>query len=105
MKNFPFSETRIKRECRDNPLFAAFLQEKNTPELTGRRDIVSLILCPSDSAHDQSVFLSRPISRLPRVLLLLEAIGRHTADDHPDHEEIPTVKSVLEAALKSTQVS
>jgi len=40
MKNFPFAEARVKREVRDNPAFAIFLNDRNTLELTNRRDMV-----------------------------------------------------------------
>lgn len=42
MKNFPFAESRIKRERNTNPRFMGFLDERNTVELTRRRDIVSV---------------------------------------------------------------
>jgi hypothetical protein len=76
MKNFPFSETRVKRECRDNPLLAAFLQEKNTPELTGRRDIVSprpCLFCRSKLTDSQSSFLARFLGYLESSYFLRQS--------------------------------
>ncbi len=41
MKNYPFAEARVRRETERNPQFRAFLNERNTDELTKRRDVVS----------------------------------------------------------------
>ncbi|ORX39762.1 hypothetical protein BD324DRAFT_614892 [Kockovaella imperatae] len=89
MKNYPFAEARVRREKAKNPGFRNFLEVRNTTQLTRKRDL--------------SVFLSRPITRLPRLLLLLEALLRITPEDHPDHEEIPTVSAILTGALKASQ--
>lgn len=40
MKNYPFAEARVRRETERSPAFGAFLNERNTDELTRRRDIV-----------------------------------------------------------------
>jgi len=58
MKNFPFAEARVKREVRDNPAFAMFLNDRNTAELTNRRDMVrkyksASLTCSLSSCHDQ----------------------------------------------------
>lgn len=41
MKNYPFAEARVRREQEKNPEFRTYLQERNTIDLTRRRDIVS----------------------------------------------------------------
>jgi hypothetical protein len=41
MKNYPFSDARVKRERDQNPKFRAFLSDRNNAELTQRRDVVS----------------------------------------------------------------
>lgn len=41
MKNYPFAEARVRREGERNPDFRDFLAERNTDELTRRRDVVS----------------------------------------------------------------
>ncbi|RXK38363.1 hypothetical protein M231_04405 [Tremella mesenterica] len=89
MKNYPFAESRVKREVLTNPGFQQFLKERNNMELTRRRDLV--------------IFLSRPLTRLPRILLLLEAILKVTPVDHPDKEAIPTVVAVLIRVVRSSQ--
>ncbi|WVW83239.1 hypothetical protein I302_105258 [Kwoniella bestiolae CBS 10118] len=89
MKNYPFAEARVRREQERNPPFRAFLSQRNTYDLTRRRDI--------------SVFLSRPVTRLPRILLVLEALYKVTPADHPDKEDIPTAMEILQGVVKSTQ--
>ncbi|OCF39870.1 hypothetical protein I317_06307 [Kwoniella heveanensis CBS 569] len=89
MKNYPFAEARVRREQGRNGPFRAFLAERNTIELTRRRDI--------------SVFLSRPVTRLPRILLVLEALYKVTPPDHPDRDDIPTAIEILQNVVKSTQ--
>jgi hypothetical protein len=41
MKNYPFSDARVKRERDQNPKFRLFLNDRTTAELTQRRDVVS----------------------------------------------------------------
>ncbi|WVF72308.1 hypothetical protein IAT40_007121 [Kwoniella sp. CBS 6097] len=89
MKNYPFAEARVRREQGRNGPFRAFLSERNTNELTRRRDI--------------SAFLSRPVTRLPRILLVLEALYKVTPPDHPDKDDIPTAMEILQNVVKSTQ--
>nr|XP_019013428.1 uncharacterized protein I206_01495 [Kwoniella pini CBS 10737]OCF52209.1 hypothetical protein I206_01495 [Kwoniella pini CBS 10737] len=89
MKNYPFAEARVRREVAKNPPFRTFLSERNTFDLTRRRDI--------------SVFLSRPVTRLPRILLVLEALYKVTPHDHPDKEDIPTAMEILQNVVRSTQ--
>jgi hypothetical protein len=42
MKNYPFSDARVKRERDQNPKFRLFLSDRTTAELTQNRDVVSL---------------------------------------------------------------
>lgn len=51
------------------------------------------------------MFLSRPVTRLPRILLLLETLVKYTPADHPDVDELPTLIHVLAQAVKGSQVS
>ncbi|WVR05091.1 hypothetical protein IAU60_002103 [Kwoniella sp. DSM 27419] len=89
MKNYPFAEARVRREQARNEPFKIFLAERNTIELTRRRDL--------------SVFLSRPVTRLPRILLVLEALFKVTPPDHPDKKDIPTAIEILHGVIRSTQ--
>ncbi|KAK8869923.1 hypothetical protein IAR55_000491 [Kwoniella newhampshirensis] len=89
MKNYPFAEARVRREASRNAPFRGFLNDRNSVELTKRRDI--------------SVFLSRPVTRLPRILLILEALHKVTPPDHPDREDLPTAIEILQGVVKGTQ--
>jgi hypothetical protein len=40
MKNYPFAEARVRRERQKNPAFKRFIEERNSVELTKKRDIV-----------------------------------------------------------------
>jgi hypothetical protein len=46
IKNYPFAEARVRREINKNEAFAGFLMDRNTHELTRRRDVVC---CPLDT--------------------------------------------------------
>ncbi|KAK4687215.1 RHO1 GDP-GTP exchange protein 1/2, partial [Tremellales sp. Uapishka_1] len=89
IKNYPFAEARVRREALKNPGFRSFLNNRNTLELSRRRDL--------------SVFLSRPLTRLPRLALMLETILANTPEGHPDREDIPTALQVLRRVVKSSQ--
>jgi hypothetical protein len=43
MKNYPFSDARVKRERDQNPKFKLFLSDRTTAALTQRRDVVSFV--------------------------------------------------------------
>jgi hypothetical protein len=63
MKNYPFSDARVKRERDQNPKFRLFLNDRNNAELTQRRDVVSpdsyfcetmlMAVCTSLKTHDE----------------------------------------------------
>ncbi|KAL7422275.1 hypothetical protein Q5752_002921 [Cryptotrichosporon argae] len=89
IKNYPFAENRVRREIARNSAFAAFLRDRNTDELTRRRDV--------------SVFLSRPLTRLPRLALMLDTILERTPADHPDCEDLPTASGVIRRVVRSSQ--
>jgi len=56
MKNYPFSDARVKRERDQNTKFRAFLSDRNNAELTQRRDVVS---APNLVQAENSLFSSR----------------------------------------------
>ncbi|WVQ78218.1 hypothetical protein IAT38_000301 [Cryptococcus sp. DSM 104549] len=89
MKNYPFAEARVRRETTRNPAFRQFLASRNTASLTLRRDI--------------SVFLSRPVTRLPRILLILEALYKVTPEGHADREDLPAAREILQGVVRGTQ--
>ena len=55
--------------------------------------------------RDLITFLSRPVTRLPRLNLLLEQILKLTDEthDHPDLETLPIILGILKDCIKSTQ--
>ena len=53
--------------------------------------------------RDLITFLSRPVTRLPRLSLLLVNAKEHTAPDHPDQETLPIIIEILMTFVKSTQ--
>lgn len=89
MKNYPFAEARVRRESVKNKEFRKFLESRNTASLTNRRDIFT--------------FLSRPVTRLPRIILLLGELLKVTPKGHADKEDIPVLKEMLERVVKDTE--
>ena len=60
-------------------------------------------LDPRVRKRDLITFLSRPVTRLPRLLMLLENAKKYTEPDHPDMETIPLLIGILSDFIKSTQ--
>jgi hypothetical protein len=58
MKNYPFSDARVKRERDQNPKFRLFLSDRTTAELTQRRDVVST--SQGDGAENSSCCFRDP---------------------------------------------
>ncbi|KIM33349.1 hypothetical protein M408DRAFT_14127 [Serendipita vermifera MAFF 305830] len=89
IKHYPLAEARHRREMRRNPAYQAFLSKCTTDKRTRKRDLIT--------------FISRPVTRLPRLKLILETVYKHTDPDHPDHETLPVILEILSDFLKSTQ--
>ena len=60
---------------------------------------------PRIRKRDLITFLSRPVTRLPRLNLLLEQTLKLTSGetDHPDLETLPLILDILKECIKSTQ--
>lgn len=58
---------------------------------------------PRVRKRDLITFLSRPVTRLPRLNLILEHLHKLTDDNHPDSEDLPVILSIMNEFLKSTQ--
>lgn len=58
---------------------------------------------PRVRKRDLITFLSRPVTRLPRLNLILEHVHKLTDTNHPDSEDLPVILSILSDFLKSTQ--
>jgi hypothetical protein len=53
--------------------------------------------------RDFKTLVSRPVTRLPRLQLILERIQKLTDADHPDLETIPILLTVLRDFIKSSE--
>ncbi|KAF8627002.1 hypothetical protein AX15_004586 [Amanita polypyramis BW_CC] len=91
IKHYPLSESLHRKELRNNPTYKAFLESVADDPRVRKRDLIT--------------FLSRPVTRLPRLSLLLEQIVKLTDKeyDHPDLEILPTILNIMSDFLKSTQ--
>lgn len=107
MKNYPFADARVKRERDRNPNFKLFLNDRTTAELTQRRDVVStpsIARLSIDAERTKFVLLSRPMTRLPRIMLQLTTALQYTPRDHPDQEGIPALTDSMSRIIKGSQV-
>ncbi|KAG8890813.1 hypothetical protein FRB98_004858 [Tulasnella sp. 332] len=89
IKHYPIAEGRHRRELKENPAYARFIEHAAQDTRTRKRDLITLI--------------SRPVTRLPRLALMLEHIQKLTLPDHSDHENLSITLNVLNQLLKSTQ--
>ncbi|KAH9945453.1 uncharacterized protein BXZ73DRAFT_86925 [Epithele typhae] len=89
IKHYPIAEMRHRSELRRNQRYQDMLQQCAQDPRVRKRDIIT--------------FLSRPVTRLPRLELLLRTILKHTEPDHPDADEIPVALTVYSQVIKSTQ--
>jgi hypothetical protein len=48
-------------------------------------------------------FLSRPVTRLPRLSLVLEQIKKLTDEGHEDLDNVPLILGILSDFIRSTQ--
>ncbi|KAJ7707684.1 hypothetical protein B0H17DRAFT_1000886 [Mycena rosella] len=89
IKNYPLAESRHRKELKQNQDYQAFVQSVSTDPRIRKRDLTT--------------FLSRPVTRLPRLNLVLEQILKLTDDGHPDKDTLPIILDVLTSCIKSTQ--
>lgn len=89
IKHYPLAEERHRTELSRNKSYQAFMQKCSQDPRVRKRDVIT--------------FLSRPVTRLPRLHLILEHIHKITQPGHPDLEDLPLLLSILSDFLKSTQ--
>ncbi|KAG8932291.1 hypothetical protein FRC02_001362 [Tulasnella sp. 418] len=89
IKHYPFAEGRHRRELKSNPLYRDFIDKCNQDTRTRKRDLITLI--------------SRPVTRLPRLSLILEHVQKLSPPEHVDVETIPIILGILQQFVKSTQ--
>ncbi|KAI6011778.1 hypothetical protein EDC04DRAFT_2958410 [Pisolithus marmoratus] len=89
IEHYPLAEERHRTELNHNKSYKDFVQRCYRDPRTKKRDLVT--------------FLSRPVTRLPRLNLILEHLQKRTESDHPDTKDLPLVLDALDGFLKSTQ--
>jgi RHO1 GDP-GTP exchange protein 1/2 len=91
IKHYPLAESYHRKELRRNHPYQCFLQSISTDPRIRKRDLIT--------------FLSRPVTRLPRLNLVLTQLLKLTDKEyeHPDLETLPIILSVLGDCIKSTQ--
>ncbi|KAF9648739.1 hypothetical protein BDM02DRAFT_3155589 [Thelephora ganbajun] len=89
IKSYPLAEARHRSELKKNSKYGEWLQQCYQDPQIRKRDLVT--------------FISRPVTRLPRLSLVLEAILKLTDSEHPDKESLPLLISILSDFVKSTQ--
>ncbi|KAG1805037.1 uncharacterized protein HD556DRAFT_1328030 [Suillus plorans] len=89
IKHYPIAEERHRTELSRNKNYQVFIQKCSQDPRMRKRDMIT--------------FLSRPVTRLPRLHLILEHIQKITEPGHPDLEDLPLLLNILSDFLKSTQ--
>ena len=89
IKSYPLAEARHRSELKKNSNYREWLQRCYQHPRVRKRDLVT--------------FISRPVTRLPRLCLLLEEILKLTEPGHPDKELLPLLIRILNDFVKSTQ--
>lgn len=91
IKHYPIAESRHRKELKRNSSYQSFVQSVSSDPRIRKRDLVT--------------FLSRSVTRLPRLSLLLEQILKLTDKDseHPDLESLPISLGIFSDFIKSTQ--
>jgi RHO1 GDP-GTP exchange protein 1/2 len=89
IKSYPLAEARHRSELKKNSNYREWLQKCYRHPQVRRRDLIT--------------FISRPVTRLPRLCLLLEGIRKLTDSRHPDNESLPLLIGILNDFVKSTQ--
>lgn len=89
IKHYPLAEARHRKELRKNGGYQEFIQKCSHDSRIRKRDLIT--------------FLSRPVTRLPRLALVLEHTLKLTQPEHPDLENLPLILSIFNDFVKSTQ--
>lgn len=91
IKHYPLAESYHRKELKRNRAYQEFIQSASADPRIRKRDLIT--------------FLSRPVTRLPRLNLLLQEILKRTDKgyEHPDLETLPIILGILSDCIKSTQ--
>ncbi|KAG6813393.1 hypothetical protein H0H92_011370 [Tricholoma furcatifolium] len=85
------SESFHRTELKRNVTYRQFMESVSSDPRIRKRDLIT--------------FISRPVTRLPRLNLVLEQILKLTdkEHEHPDLETLPIINNILNDFVKSTQ--
>ncbi|KAH0585155.1 hypothetical protein H2248_008413 [Termitomyces sp. 'cryptogamus'] len=91
IKHYPLSESFHRNELKRNQAYNKFMEAISLDPRIRKRDLIT--------------FISRPVTRLPRLNLVLEKILKLTdkEHEHPDLEALPIILGILGDFIKSTQ--
>lgn len=91
IKNYPLAESHHRQMLRQSRPYENFMQSITRDPRIRKRDLIT--------------FISRPVTRLPRLNLLLEQTLKLTSGeaDHSDLETLPLILTILKDCIKSTQ--
>ncbi|KAF9532496.1 hypothetical protein CPB83DRAFT_903530 [Crepidotus variabilis] len=91
VKHYPLAESHHRSQLKQNRAYEKFIFSNADDPRIRKRDLVT--------------FLSRPVTRLPRLNLLLETTLKMTETEHghPDMETLPIILGILKDTIKSTQ--
>jgi hypothetical protein len=70
-QHYPLAEARHRRELRRSEAYQAFLSETGKDPRVKKRDLIT--------------FISRPVTRLPRLNLILEQVQKYTPEGKPPY--------------------
>ena len=91
IKHYPLAESHHRKMLRQCRPYENFMQSVSRDPRIRKRDLIT--------------FLSRPVTRLPRLNLLLEQTLKLTSGEanHSDLETLPMILNILKKCIKSTQ--
>ncbi|KAF7799770.1 hypothetical protein EIP86_011012 [Pleurotus ostreatoroseus] len=89
IKHYPIAEAYHRKELHRNTRYQTFLAQCLQNPRVRKRDLIS--------------FLSRPVTRLPRLILQLDFVLKHIVGDNPDKTTIPLICDSLNTYIRSSQ--
>ncbi|KIY43799.1 hypothetical protein FISHEDRAFT_52705 [Fistulina hepatica ATCC 64428] len=89
LSSHPIAELHHRSQMDKNAQYRHFVDVFNENPRTAKRNL--------------TIYLNRPITRLPRLTLVLETVLKCTPEGHEDLETIPTVISILSDCVRRSQ--
>jgi RHO1 GDP-GTP exchange protein 1/2 len=89
IKHYPLAEARHRKELKRNRRYEDFIQQCSLDPRISKRDLIT--------------FLTRPMTRLPRLSLVLAQLNKYTDPEHADFEALPLILGILSDFLKSCE--